>query len=306
MSPLLLRISRDLGLSSWKSSLIAIPGTEGSGKYASTFVGKCGSGMQLVYTSIPVWCIAHTHSFVMNCTHSFLCDELYTLSPVWCILHIHSCMLNYTHPLLCDEFYTLIPVCYVHIHSCVINYTLIPVWWIVHTHSCVMYCTHPLLYNVLYTPTPVWCIVHTHFFMMYCTHPLLYGALYTHIPVWCIGHTHSCMMYCTHPLMYDVLFTSTPIWCIVHTHSCMIYCICTLNGHIGKLVALHAAVARSVLGWGSTDLYYARGTQVVLLMRAGSATSQLDLLSLTPSSVACCGRQQLWVPHWAALVDYFK
>ena len=36
----------------------------------------------------------------------------------------------------------------------------------------------------------------------------------------------------------------------------------------------------------------------------GGATSQLDLPSLTPLSVAGCGRLQLGVPHWASSVDY--
>ena len=40
----------------------------------------------------------------------------------------------------------------------------------------------------------------------------------------------------------------------------------------------------------------------------GGATSQLDLLSLTPLPVAGCGWLQLGVPHWAAssrsLVDF--
>ena len=38
-------------------------------------------------------------------------------------------------------------------------------------------------------------------------------------------------------------------------------------------------------------------------MRVGGKTSQLDLLSLTPLSVAGCGRLQL-VPHWATSIDY--
>ena len=41
-------------------------------------------------------------------------------------------------------------------------------------------------------------------------------------------------------------------------------------------------------------------------MRVGGATSQLDLPSLTPLSVASCGRLQLGIPHWAASVDYCK
>ena len=48
------------------------------------------------------------------------------------------------------------------------------------------------------------------------------------------------------------------------------------------MVASHAAVARSSPAEVCTDLYYASGVQGVLPMRAGGATSQLDLLSLTP------------------------
>ena len=64
----------------------------------------------------------------------------------------------------------------------------------------------------------------------------------------------------------------------------------TLSGHIGKVIASHAAVAR----WSPTEvaliyIYYARGVQGVLPMRVGGVTSQLDLSSLTPLSVAGCG-----------------
>ena len=58
--------------------------------------------------------------------------------------------------------------------------------------------------------------------------------------------------------------------------------------------------------WGCTDLYYARGAHGVLPMRVGGATSQLDLPSLTPLSVAGCGWLQLGVPQWAASVHYCK
>ena len=40
-----------------------------------------------------------------------------------------------------------------------------------------------------------------------------------------------------------------------------------------------------------------------LPIRVGGATSQLDVPSLTPLSLAGCGRLQLGVPHWAASVD---
>ena len=42
----------------------------------------------------------------------------------------------------------------------------------------------------------------------------------------------------------------------------------------------------------------------MLPMRVRGATSQLDLPSLTPLSVAGCGRLQLGVPNWATSVDY--
>ena len=45
-----------------------------------------------------------------------------------------------------------------------------------------------------------------------------------------------------------------------------------------------------------------RGAQGVLPMRMGGATGQLDLPSLTPLSIAGCGRLQLEVPHWATSV----
>ena len=63
----------------------------------------------------------------------------------------------------------------------------------------------------------------------------------------------------------------------------------TLSGRIGKVVASHAAVARSSPAEVCTDFYYASGAQSVLPMRAGGATSQLDLPSLTSLSLAGCG-----------------
>ena len=40
--------------------------------------------------------------------------------------------------------------------------------------------------------------------------------------------------------------------------------------------------------------------------QGGGAISQLDLPSLTPLSVAGCGRLQLGVPYWATTVFYCK
>ena len=62
----------------------------------------------------------------------------------------------------------------------------------------------------------------------------------------------------------------------------------TLSGRIGKVISSHAPVARSSPA-ECTDLYYTRGAQGELPMRVRSATSQLDLPSLKPLSVAGCG-----------------
>ena len=57
----------------------------------------------------------------------------------------------------------------------------------------------------------------------------------------------------------------------------------------------------------SAPIYaYAQGSQGVLPLTVKGATSQLDLLSLTPLFVAGCDRRQLGVPHLATSVDYCK
>ena len=68
------------------------------------------------------------------------------------------------------------------------------------------------------------------------------------------------------------------------------------------MVATHAAIERSIPS--EVSLIYTM--HEALLMRVGGATSQLDLPSLTPLSVAGCGWLQLGVPHWAASVHYCK
>ena len=99
--------------------------------------------------------------------------------------------------------------------------------------------------------------------------------------------------------MYFVKNEANPL---VFENEMMIH---TLSGRIDKVVASHAAVARSI-PLRCTDLYYARGAQGVLPMRVGGATSQLDLPSITPLSVAGCGWLQLGSPRWAASVHYWK
>ena len=88
----------------------------------------------------------------------------------------------------------------------------------------------------------------------------------------------------------------------------------TLSGRIGKLVASHAEgykVARSNIP-AVAELHRfilctrrSGGTAkafLVLPMRVGRANSQLYLPSLTPFSVAGCGRLKLGVLHWATSV----
>ena len=79
----------------------------------------------------------------------------------------------------------------------------------------------------------------------------------------------------------------------------------TLSGCIGKVVASHAAVALSS-PVKCTDLYYAWGTQGILPMRVGGATSQLDHRLWCHCPKAGCGWLHLGVPHWAASVHYCK
>ena len=66
---------------------------------------------------------------------------------------------------------------------------------------------------------------------------------------------------------------------------------------------VRAAVAAASLAICRVHLRLAiRGAQGKLPMRVGGATSQLDQQSLTPLSVAGCGRLQQGVTHWATLV----
>ena len=74
----------------------------------------------------------------------------------------------------------------------------------------------------------------------------------------------------------------------------------------GSCFACWSCKIHSRLSRDCTDSYYARGSMGVLPMRVEGATNQLDLPSLTPLSVAGCGRLQLGVPHWATSVDNCK
>ena len=72
----------------------------------------------------------------------------------------------------------------------------------------------------------------------------------------------------------------------------------TLSGRIGKVVASHAAVARS--SPAEVALIYTMHEQLREYCPwgwGGGETSQFDLRSLTPLSVAGCGWLQLGVSH---------
>ena len=69
------------------------------------------------------------------------------------------------------------------------------------------------------------------------------------------------------------------------------------------MVASHAEDRRSILA--EAALIYTMHEALEGTAHEGAgATRQLDLPSLTPLSVAGCGRLQPGVPHWAVSVDY--
>ena len=82
----------------------------------------------------------------------------------------------------------------------------------------------------------------------------------------------------------------------------------TLSGHIGKVVASQAEVARLIPAAAETAPIYTvhEAFLGVLPMRVEGVTSQLDLPSLMPLSIAGWGQLQLGVPHRATSVDYCK
>ena len=73
--------------------------------------------------------------------------------------------------------------------------------------------------------------------------------------------------------------------------------LCRVGGATSQL-DLPSLTPLSVAGCGT---WSSGGTA---LCRVGCATSQLDLSSLTPLSVAGCCRLQLGTPHWATSVNY--
>ena len=76
-----------------------------------------------------------------------------------------------------------------------------------------------------------------------------------------------------------------------------------------KVVASHVKISSSSPGLTERDLYAlcASGAQGVLCCVGwGITASQLDLPSLTPLSVAGCGRLQLEAAHWATWVTLLQ
>ena len=81
----------------------------------------------------------------------------------------------------------------------------------------------------------------------------------------------------------------------------------TLSGSTGKVVASHAKISRSSLGLTEAVPIYMYCALVALrgycpVRGEGLTASQLDLPSVTPLSVAGCGRLKLGATHWATWV----
>ena len=69
------------------------------------------------------------------------------------------------------------------------------------------------------------------------------------------------------------------------------------------MVASHTEVTRSILAEAAL-IYTMHAALEGTAHEGAGATRKLDLPSLTPLSVAGCGRLQPGVPHWAVSVDY--
>ena len=80
----------------------------------------------------------------------------------------------------------------------------------------------------------------------------------------------------------------------------------TLSVSIGKVIARMLKLQGRLPAEAALIYTMHEGAQGSLPMRVGGATSQLDLPSLTPLSVAGCGWLQLGVSNWAASVDNCK
>ena len=154
---------------------------------------------------------------------------------------------------------------------------------------------HTLLYAILYC-MPYFTVCHT----------LLYAILY-------------CMRYFTacHTLLYAILYCMR-YFTVCHTLQFALTRIVSMRplklylewphrqGGCLACWRLQGCKIEFPLWLSCDDLYYARGAQGVRPIRVGGMTNQLDLLSLTPLSVAGCGRLQLGVPHWVTSLDYCK
>ena len=83
----------------------------------------------------------------------------------------------------------------------------------------------------------------------------------------------------------------------------------TLSGSTGKVVASHAKISGSRPDWQRENYMYCAlvALRGYCLVKGGGVTaSQLDLPSLTPLSVAGCGRLQLEAAHWATWVTLLQ
>ena len=88
----------------------------------------------------------------------------------------------------------------------------------------------------------------------------------------------------------------------------------TLSGHTGRALVWHSEDRTFAADSAQQVLWFAALITVcnswssggTALCRVGGATSQLNLSSLTPLSVAGCDWLQPGAPHWATSVNYCK
>ena len=157
---------------------------------------------------------------------------------------------------------------------------------------------------MFYTPSYTSCIDMWHPPSSFCyprlsaQHPSNQPLVYAGV-AWPSGLIYFVLLYCGPQFLFS----------IGHCLLSVVYPEChkwhTLSCRIGKVVASHAegCKIKSWLWLSCTDLYYARDPQGVLPISGWKgATSQLDLPSLMPLSIAGCGWLQLGVPHWATSV----
>ena len=132
--------------------------------------------------------------------------------------------------------------------------------------------------------------------------------------LWCHFGINECEINKLYTCIYQRLFYVEPLLFTVYYYLCTVpvrppeqwqhrQCI----GLAFRRSHIHGSLSAASLVICSSHSSAIRGAQGVLpCVGWGGATSQLDLQSLMPLSVAGCGRLQLGAPHWATSVNYCK